>query len=94
MFICLSVLYAFGHGTTKCNEILQEILFRPEKGYRIVFDSKFSTQGDIWTPLCWITTVNAFSREPVCMIVFLKNSRTTRNKDLRFSPLGTRDSRV
>ena len=36
MSICLSVClfarYAFGHGTTKCNEIWQGIPFRPEEG--------------------------------------------------------------
>src|SRR6478672_4576021 len=32
MSVCLSVRYAFGHGTTKCNEIWQGIPFRPEEG--------------------------------------------------------------
>ena len=30
--VCLFVRYAFGHGTSKCNEILQGIPFRPEEG--------------------------------------------------------------
>ena len=47
---CLSVLYALGHGTTKYNEILQEIPFRPEKGRQVVFDPKFSTQ-EVFGPL-------------------------------------------
>ena len=41
---CLSVLYAFRHGTTKWNEILQGIPFHAAKGNRAVFDPKFSTR--------------------------------------------------
>ena len=48
---CLSVRYAFGHGTSKCNEILHGIPFRPEEGHRVVFDPKFSTQGVFGPPL-------------------------------------------
>ena len=43
--VCLFVRYAFGQGTTKCNEILHTIPFRPEEGHRIVFDRKFLLQG-------------------------------------------------
>ena len=52
--VCLSVLYAFGHGTTKCNEILHTIPFRPGEGYRVVFDPKFSSQGGVYPPYSWI----------------------------------------
>ena len=44
MFVVF-VIYAFGHGTTKCNETLQAIPFRPGEGRRVVFDPKFSPQG-------------------------------------------------
>ena len=40
-FVCLSVLYAFGHGTSKCNQILQSILFCSERGQGLHFVSKF-----------------------------------------------------
>ena len=51
MFVCLFVLYAFGHGTTKCNEILHRIPFRPGEGHRVVFDPKFSPQGGVYPGL-------------------------------------------
>jgi hypothetical protein len=35
--ICLSVLYAFRHRTSKCNQTLQGILFHPEEGQRLLF---------------------------------------------------------
>ena len=34
--VCLFVLHAFGHGTSKCTEILHRISFRPEEGHRAV----------------------------------------------------------
>ena len=48
LFVCLSILYAFGHDTSKCNEILHRIPFRPGEGYRVVFDPKFSHQGGVY----------------------------------------------
>ena len=54
LFVCLFVLYAFGHGTTKCNEILHRIPFRPGEGYRVVFDPKFSPQGGVYPSYSWI----------------------------------------
>jgi len=69
--VCLFVRYAFEHGTSKCNEILQGIPFRPGEGRRILFHPKFPSEGGEGLPLlCWITTVNAFSREFVRMIVY------------------------
>ncbi len=32
MFVCVFVIDAFGHDTTKCNEIWQGIPFRPGEG--------------------------------------------------------------
>ena len=54
LFVCLFVLYAFGHGTSKCNEILHRIPFRPGEGYRVVFDPKFSPQGGVYPSYSWI----------------------------------------
>ncbi len=54
MFVCLSVLYSFGHGTSKCNEILYRTPFRPGEGYRVVFDPKFSPQGGVHPSYSWI----------------------------------------
>ena len=47
---CLFVRYAFRHGTSKCNEIFQEISFRPGEGRRVVFDPKFTSQGGVCPP--------------------------------------------
>jgi len=33
LFVCLSVLHAFGHGTNKCDEALQGIRFQPGEGH-------------------------------------------------------------
>ena len=70
LFVCLFVLYAFGHGTTKCNEILHTIPFRPEEGHRIVFDPKFLPEGGVSLTIVGFTTVNAFFREFVRMIAY------------------------
>jgi hypothetical protein len=40
LFVCLSVRYAFRHRTSKCNQTLQGILFRPEEGQRLLFIKK------------------------------------------------------
>ena len=37
VFVCLFVLHTFGHGTSKCNEILHRIPFCPEEGQDGVF---------------------------------------------------------
>ena len=42
--VCLSDLHAFGHGTTKWNEILRTILFRPEEGH----DGVFAVESGFW----------------------------------------------
>jgi hypothetical protein len=67
--VCLFVIHAFGHDTTKCNEILQAIPFQPGEGRRVVFNPKFSSQG--WLPLtyCWIYYNNYPSREFVHVII-------------------------
>jgi len=65
----LSVLHAFGHGTTKCNEILHTIPIRPGEGHRIVFEPKFLLEGGVSLTIVGFTTVNAFFREYVRMIV-------------------------
>jgi len=70
MFVCLFVLYAFGHGTSKCNEILHTIPFRPEEGHRIVFDPKLLPEGGVSPTIVGFTTENAVSREFVRMIVY------------------------
>jgi hypothetical protein len=75
VFVCLCVIYAFGHDTTKCNEILDAISFRPEEGRRVVFNPKFSHGGDLPPPIVGFTTESAFSREFVHGL-FLNNSRT------------------
>ncbi len=51
MFVCVFVIYAFGHGTTKCNEIWQGTPFRPTEGRSIVFNAKFSHQEGGGLPL-------------------------------------------
>jgi hypothetical protein len=38
--VCLSVLYAFRNRTSKCNQTLQDILFRSEEGQRLLFAEK------------------------------------------------------
>ena len=69
MSVRLSVIYAFGQSMTKCSEILQRIPFRPGEGHRIVFDPKFSPEGGVCPSYCWITTVSAFFRKSVRVIV-------------------------
>src|SRR5690349_7522867 len=71
MFVCFFVIYAFEHDTTKCNDILQGIPFRPEKGRRIVFNSKFPHQGGSASSYCWIYYSKCLSREFVRMIVLV-----------------------
>ena len=69
MFVCLFVLHAFGHGTTKCNEILYTIPFRPEEGHRIVFDQKFLLERGVFHTLVGFTTLYAFFRKFFRMIL-------------------------
>ncbi len=78
MFVCLSVLYLLGHGTSKCNQTFQRIRFRPGEGHRVVFDPKFSPRGVFAPSHCWFTTVSAFSRESMRVIVleFVTERRT------------------
>ncbi len=70
------VIYAFGHGTTKCNEIWQGIPFRPAEGRRVVFNAKFSHQGGVCPSHCWIYYSKYFFKRVCARDCFLNNSRT------------------
>ena len=91
--VCLFVLYAFGPCRSQCNQTLHGILFRPGEGEGLFFDPKFLPPGYLVAPLleryskCSIQKVRARD-------CFLDNSRTKVDKELRFSLLDTRDSRV
>jgi hypothetical protein len=94
LFVCLFVRYAFEHGTSKCNEILQGIPFRPGEGRRIIFDPKFPSQGGLCPSYCWIYYSKCLFQRICAYDRFLNNSRTKVYKNLRFLPLGTRHFRI
>ena len=40
LFVCLSVLYAFGHRATKCDQTFQESSSHPGGGQQLLFSQK------------------------------------------------------
>jgi hypothetical protein len=82
--VCLCVIYAFGHGTSKYNKTLQGISFRPGKGRRVVFDRKYSPGeggAGIAPPIFGFTTVNAFSRSLCTDCFSIIRERMSKEKD-------------
>jgi hypothetical protein len=93
--VCVFVIYAFGHDTSKCNETLQGILFRPGEGRKVVSNPKFSPQGGgVFAPYCWIYYSKCLFQRICARDCFLNNSKTKEYKNLRFLPLGTRYFRI
>jgi hypothetical protein len=88
------VRYAFEHGTSKCNEILQGIPFRPGEGRRILFDPKFPSEGGFAPSYSWIY-YSKYLFQRICPYYCLFNNLGTKiYKNLRFLPLGTRHFRI
>jgi hypothetical protein len=90
LFVCLSILYAFGPGRSRCNQTLHGILFRLGEGRGLLFYPKYWSPGYLITQL-----LERYSEWPIEKVraydCFFNNSRTKGDKDMRFSPLDTRD---
>ena len=84
LFVCVFVIYAFGHGMRECNQTLQGIPFRPGEGRRVVFDPKFSPHESV----CPLPLLNYYRKclfEGLCACdCFLNNSRTKVDKNCAF----------